>query len=274
MYCCVGVSTRSPPDIAAVPLSVHLPWLGGGKLFGSGEVPSPDNVTVCTPAPSSPVRMYEPACTPVEVGVNVTDWWITSPGASVSPSEICVLAKSPTGAFAFVIVNGRLPSLRTSNVAVRAWPCGTWPKSSDVGEIVIFGAPVTADPDNATLTGPSALVTVRVAAKVPAVVGANVTDAVTEPPAGIVAPGAGRPLTVNGSPGRVAPVIVVAAVPVLTMFTDSALEPPVESRSNASDGGSAPRPACVPMPRRSIEASPVSVVNVSETSVATGAVGV
>ena len=132
--------------------------------------PVPVSCTRIAPWPSSPVIEYTADWAPCAVGVNVTVWWMTSPGESCWPSDTgVVVLNAPTGGAAFVRVSVMLPVLAMSKVCVAVCPTATDPNATGFGVMVRCGDPVTAVPVTGTVTEPALLATTSELSALPAV---------------------------------------------------------------------------------------------------------
>src|SRR5262249_11294230 len=133
---------------------------------------------------------------PAVCGANVTDSVTVAPGATDVPSaSVDAAVNVPSaGGFDFVIVSVAPPVLRSVKESVLLIPTSTGPKSSDLVERVATPG-AAAVPESPTPLEPPSVATSISPVNEPAAVGANETVAITDEPAAIVPPTAGRPLT-------------------------------------------------------------------------------
>jgi hypothetical protein len=115
------------------------------------STPIPVNETFVGPAPEFGVITYWSAFCPTDLGANWTLTTKDSPAGIVVPSSTgFVELKSLTGAFAFTMDTGTLPSLVSANVFVATLPIATVPNVVVSGLNVMCGFATTAKPLSGT----------------------------------------------------------------------------------------------------------------------------
>ena len=217
-----------------------------------------------------------PLNVPAAVGWKVTDWWIasSSPGSICWPSDTGSGTRNgAVGGAALLRVSSRFPALAMSNVFVdRA-------AHLDVAEVDLLRlerqprSPVTPRAVTGMVTLPVEDPTTTCEVLAPVEVGANTTGTDTDAPEASFVPAVGRLEVANGAVGALAPVMVVAPVPVLETLTLSVTRPRTGTSPKSSPGGSDIRPGCVAKPCRSKANVPAEVVKVSALDAAPGPEG-
>ena len=178
----------------------------------------PDRVTVLPPAEL--LITTELLRLPTTVGANRTVNVRLCPGCNtVLAAGAPTVLNGAAGVDTDVIVSAAAPVLLTVMVRVALDPRATVPKATDVG-LTVRVAVGGVEPESAIVVVPAELAMTRLRLKVPAAVGVNWTVPVSEPPAGITVPTAGKPIVLNGAVGWVKLVMVSGALPVLAIESD------------------------------------------------------